>query len=359
MNIVHLVFSFNNGGIENLLVDIMNNYSDENNVTLCIINDDINEMLLNKINITKHKKIVCLKRTVGGKKIDSIIDLHKIVRQGDVDIIHCHSNNAFKFFLPIKLINNKIKIFMTIHDTIIYSNISKIDCYLHKIFIKKLFAISNSVLKGIVVKNINSNKVQVIYNGIDERKFLEKTNIDNKKKEIICVARLVLPIKGQDILLRAIKELSLQREDFICKLVGGTPVEKNNYLEKVKDLIKELDIQKYVDLVGDCNNIPEELSKADVFVLPSRHEGFGIALIEAMLSKTIVIASDVEGPKEIIQENKYGYLFASEDYNKLAEILNKVLDSDNKEVINRAYVYAKEEFTINNMINKMNQAYVK
>lgn len=357
MNIVHIVFSFTNGGIENLLVDIMNNWSREDNLLLCVVNDNVNEELIRKIECSERRQVICMQRTPGGKKIPYLKQLEGILEEFRADIIHCHSNNVFKFILPIKIMHPSLKLFYTVHDTNLYKNLKPIDCLLHRVFLEKIFAISKIVKEEIVSKNIDSKKVEVVYNGVDIKKFLPKQKAPHGKKEIVCVARLVPPKKGQDILIRAIKEISMQRNDFICRLVGGIPTEENNYLEEINKLIKELGVEDYIELVGDCDDVPRVLSTADIFVLPSRYEGFGIAVIEAMLSRTVVVATDIDGPREIIQDNKYGYLFHKEDYLMLSMLLHNLLETENITLVKEAYEYALHQFSIENMVSDMKKGY--
>lgn len=68
MNILHIIFSFNNGGSENLVVDLLNSWKNKkDNLFLCVVNDFYDEKLLNKIK-NRNVKIVKLNRKVGGKK---------------------------------------------------------------------------------------------------------------------------------------------------------------------------------------------------------------------------------------------------------------------------------------------------
>lgn len=68
LRIVHLVFSFTSGGIENLLVDVMNGWDSGDSLLLCIINDVKNEQLLAKIKLGADRKVICLGRKPKGGK---------------------------------------------------------------------------------------------------------------------------------------------------------------------------------------------------------------------------------------------------------------------------------------------------
>lgn len=357
MNIVHVVFSFNSGGIENLLVDVINNWKKSDQIMLCIINDVKNDKLISKIS-NSNAKVICLERRPKTSLLPFVKKFKKIIKDFNADIIHCHTNNAFRFALPVKILCPKVKMFLTVHSRNNYTKNSTIDVLIHKLFLNNITAISNSVKQDILDRGYPEKKITLIHNGIDIKKFsAEKSETENKI--IICVARLFPEQKGQDILIRALGELKNIRKDFKCIFVGDAPVNNEYILTDFKKLASDLYVKENIEFLGDRNDVPELLSKATVFVLPSRYEGFGISLIEAMYSKIPVIASNIDGPKEIIGDNKYGFLFESENYRELAEVLNSVLDMDNGELVEKAYDYAVENFSIQVMNRKLNELYMK
>lgn len=362
MGVANIVFSFNTGGIENLLVDIMNNWPLSENIMLCIINDEKNESLINKIRKNKNVKIICFDRKPKSgflRTINIIWKLRKELKKYRIKIIHCHSNNGFKFVLPIKLFSLKTKIFLTIHNTDTYGKFSKFDKLLHLLFIKKIFAISKAVEKTIIHNGFMKKKVKIIYNGIDSKKFLsiskDEKNVD--KKRIICVARVIPELKGQDILINAIYLLKKKRNDFECIIVGDYPKNRPEIKEKLNELVHKLKLEKDIKFLGNREDVPYLLKNSDLFVLPSRFEGFGIAVIEAMMSNIPVIGSNVDGLNEIIGNNKYGYLFKSEDYYDLFSVMNLVLNSDTEKLVERANLYSIEKFDIKIMINNLIKSY--
>lgn len=356
MNIAHVVFSFNTGGIENLIVDLMNNWN-EDNLLLCIINDSYNNELLKKIKKRKNVKIICLNRPIGGKKLKYLKLLGQELKKFGAQVIHCHSNNAFKFCLPLKLTKYEYKLILHIHATNIYKKISLIDVMIHKIFAEKIIAISKSVERDILSRGVSKSQISLVYNGIDFRKF--NSQRDNKsKKNIINIARLVPSIKGQDVLIRAMDILiNKKKQDLNCLLVGGAPSEHPEYEQQIRKEISSYHLNNKVKLLGNRNNIQDLLCKADVFILPSRFEGFGLAIIEAMAAKIPVIATDIEGPKEIIGNNEYGYLFKKDDYVQLAKIILKVLKQNQEVLTTKAYEYARNNYSINSMTYNLKKIY--
>ena len=134
------------------------------------------------------------------------------------------------------------------------------------------------------------------------------------------MARLDHQQKGQDILINAIHFLKRSDQSCICSLVGvGTSY------TFLKDLVARLSLGRDIAFLGNRNDVPALLREADLFVLPSRFEGFGIVAIEAMVSGLPVVVSDVDGPGEFIVHAKNGLLFESENALDLAEKITKIM----------------------------------
>ncbi len=357
MNIMHVVFSLNNGGIEHLIIDILNKWHFEyDNVFLCIVNNNYDPLLIDKLNIASNR-IIKLERPIHGKKIKYVIELNSIIKKFGIEILHCHSNQAVRLSILAKMMSPKLKLVYTVHATSTYSNMSKADVIIHNLLLYKIIAISKAVKKEIVNKN-RAMEIEIVYNGIDISKFSGKKNRDKTKRRIVCVARLEPPIKGQDILLYALGELRKIRDDFECLLIGAPPVEENDYLNELKKQVQELNLEKQVIFYGNCNHVPSLLETADILVLPSREEGFGIAILEGLISRTPVIASNIDGPKEIIGDDEYGILFEKGNYLDLMNKINSMIDSDNKELVEKAYKYGNENYSIEGVVNKLRSLYI-
>lgn len=356
MNIMHVVFSFNNGGIENLLVDILNSWNvPDDEIYICVINNNFDEELLNKISNNKIKKVL-LMRPVGGKKLQYIRNLTKIIKENNIDIIHAHSNSVLKFCLFAK-IKYGVKLVYSVHDTMIYNKLNKLDILIHKLFIEKIICISNVVYEGVKYRTGHSDKIMVIYNGVDHTKFITRKTQYKEKFRIGCVARIDPKVKGQDVLIKAISLLKEKRKDFECVIVGAPPLENKKHLTELLELCECLQVEDYVKFIGNSNEVPQLLSTFDLAIIPSYKEGFGISIIEAIFSKVPVIASDIEGPKEIIKENLYGTLFEVGNYNDLYIKINDLLNNEDIRKIENSYIYALNKFSISNMIKSLREVY--
>jgi glycosyltransferase involved in cell wall biosynthesis len=178
-------------------------------------------------------------------------------------------------------------------------------------------------------------KVEVVYNGVDFKRFSPVTNVDEKMallkkfglspkhKHIICVANPIR-LKGWIELLSAIKALGDKLEGWKLVIVA---INRNN--SDVIDLLaerKEMGIADKIVFKGQVD--PDELSllykACDVFILPSYNEGMANALLEAMATGLACITTDVGGHAEVIENGKDGVLIAPRDSCDIASALEKV-----------------------------------
>ena len=112
--------------------------------------------------------------------------------------------------------------------------------------------------------------------------------------------------KGLDILVEALRHLvyEVKQEDLLLTVIGS-----GEDLPRVKSLVEQNALQNYVNFYGETSNPYNIIQQADIFIFPSRYEGFGNALLEAMALGVCCVAADCDnGPREIIEDGKNGLL---------------------------------------------------
>ena len=115
--------------------------------------------------------------------------------------------------------------------------------------------------------------------------------------KIVNVARITHTIKGQDILIKALHLLQQQNAyPFECRFFGGQYEYDQQSLPYLEGLIQKYGLADKVKFLGNRTDVHELLPRYDLFVMPSRTEGFGLVLLEALASGLDVIASNIEGP---------------------------------------------------------------
>ena len=159
-----------------------------------------------------------------------------------------------------------------------------------------------------------SRTIEVIPAGVDLELFQPMDEAHAKSVLGLCDKRVVLyvgriePLKGIDILLQSIA--LLEDGSNIRLLIVGGSLDGDEELERMKDLAVELDLEDRVTFTGSVSQteLPMYYAAADVFVLPSHYESFGLVALEAMACGTPVVASRVGGLKTFIRHGESGYL---------------------------------------------------
>lgn len=360
MKIMYLLYSFTIGGTEKLVSDICNEISKENEVHLFIVNDHYDEAMLSKI--SSKVKVISYGRKVGSKKkIRTMVDIYTYCKRNKIEVVHCNAFNTPELLVLTKKILKNIKIIYTIHDVNQYATLGKIRVMYRNWLCDSIIAISQSVYDDIVSCGADSEKTYIVYNAINMEQFQP---VEHKNKHnpftIGNVARIDVSKKGQDILLDALT-LIKDKCNFKCMFAGAPAKGKQEEFMILKDRAKN-DFQNdrcEVNFIGGITDVEGFLEKIDLFVLPSRFEGFGISLVEAMSMGIPCISSDINGPREIIGNNKRGYLFESGSSEKLADSILYVMNNYDEAlmVADNARSYVSDNFDIKNMCKKLLKIY--
>ncbi len=185
----------------------------------------------------------------------------------------------------------------------------------------RIIGLSRDLLKKIKYLNVTSRQ-KWIPNGMDPQDFHPRRGGKLKSTEgikIICIANHYY-VKGVDILLQAAAELKSSLIDFSIILIGDGPERL-----KLEQLSEKLFLKKQVIFKGIISHqqIPDYLRESDLLVIPSRNEGFGTVILEALACGIPVIGSKVGGIPEALEYGKYGILVEPESPVKLAEAIIK------------------------------------
>lgn len=140
--------------------------------------------------------------------------------------------------------------------------------------------------------------------------------------QLVALGRLAYE-KGFDVLVRAMPDL-LGRHDVHLAIYG-----EGGERAALQTQIATLGLQQNVSLMGNTLDPLVVLASADVFVFPSRHEGFGVALVEALACGCQIVASNCpHGPAEILRHGALGQLVPPEHHVALAEAIDRSLSGD-------------------------------
>ena len=328
MKILHLIWSMTNGGAENMLVDIINYQVKHEDVSLLVVNDLYDESIFARLN--KRCQVKMLKRDVGSKNPFVILRLNAYLLTHHFDIVHLHNADMIKYLFV------KCNYVRTVHNTNqIYHNYR---------WHKGIIAISDAVhdeLLGLGIRNSI-----MIRNGVNFRLIKQRNNIHtNCVFRMVQVSRILFVQKGQDILVEALAKLKDKGiEHFHLDFIGTGPD-----MQKLQALIYENGLEENITLLG---NQPREfiyshLCDYDLFIQPSRFEGFGLTVAEAMGAKIPVLVSENEGPIAIIDKGKYGFAFQNKSVDACAKQIEYVMNHyPSQKFIDDAYEHVTKLYNV-------------
>jgi len=252
-------------------------------------------------------------------------------RKQENNIVFVH--DIFTCYYYLKHRKNKVKTFLILHSNgesfsmlLEYYPVLKDSRMLERLKSIEKYVIDEVDSIGFVANNpkqnfirlhpeINPKKVTFVYNGLNDINILPHTQIHNPI-EICCVGSITNR-KGQDLIVDAMLSLSeFERKKLHFTLIGDGPI--RNQLETICTTNK-----LPITFVGYSKKINEFLQKADIFILPSRDEGFPISILEAMREGLPVISTNVAGIPEMIDDGING-LLAQPTVSSLVKIFKNI-----------------------------------
>jgi len=216
---------------------------------------------------------------------------------------------------------------------------------------KKIITPSN-YLKNILVKfyQLPGSKIEVVYNAVE---LTEVKACDEKYGQpmAITIGRLV-PWKGIDGLIALVPAMTKKYHDFRLVVVGEGPEQ-----DRLNRYCWEMQVEPYVVFTGRLNHEKtlSLLKRADIFLLNSRYEGLPHTVIEAMACRCPVIATGLEGTREIIEDGRNGITVEPGDTQQLAEKLAFLLENEptRQKMIAEAYKTVTGKFSWEKTLDKL------
>jgi glycosyltransferase involved in cell wall biosynthesis len=209
---------------------------------------------------------------------------------------------------------------------------------------KKVIAISQSVKRTLQkYEFIPERKIFVLTNGININEFRSvhrDRQLSLEKTIILGTVGRIEKSKGIKYLLFAMKRILAKYPNTRLEIVGD-----GSNLEDLKVLSKKLNISNSVKFFGKLANPIPSYTRMSIFIMPSVLEGFGIVLLEAMAAGVPVIATNVDGIKEVVVDSESGILIPPKNPDAIAQAVFKIIEQPEltmkliEEGINRAKLF--------------------
>ena len=237
-----------------------------------------------------------------------------------------------------------------------------------KRFPEKILPVSNTAREHLIQNGVPEQRVEVIFNGVNSELFELNKDFNDIRKEyrlpetvklVGCIGRII-PQKGQKVLLRAIPGVLQRYPETFFLIIGDIFLGEEAYRKELLEIIEQNNLMKKVRLTGFREDMRDVLRSLDIVVFPSvAPEAFPLTILEAMILKKTVIASNIGGVKEIILEGVNGVLV---EPNRPEQITEKILYLfDHPAVCDRMGEKAKEwveqEFSLKDYVQAMEKAF--
>lgn len=314
MRVLHVISSLEIGGAQRLLSDLLPMQKQQGiDVSLLVLKSEDNAF---------SKKVADAGVPIISLDVKSFrnpflaLKVRKVIRQ--YDVVHAHLVHAL-YICSLAAHSLKTKMVYTEHST---SNNRRGKSYLRPIekYIygryDKLISISQQTQDALQDwLQSNDGRFVVINNGVDTKAF---ANVHKEviPKSLIMVSRFASS-KDQETVIRAMKELD---DDVTLRLVGD-----GENLEHCKQVSRECGVENRVQFLGARADVAELVAESYIGIQSSNWEGFGLTAVEMMAAGKPVIATDVDGLKQVVEGA--GELFSVGDYKTLAFIVNNIVSS--------------------------------
>jgi len=257
--------------------------------------------------------------------------IRKLHQSRRIDLIHSHA--ALPSGLAAVLISRELKIpcVVTVHglDAFFDQQVrgypgrwcKRVAQFVYR-SASRVICISEKVCAEVAAGTSVPVKTCVIYNGVDPKMFSPEAS-ESLPETVLSVGNLI-PIKGHELLLRALASV-LPRYPYVsCEIIGD-----GSERQRLTTLAKECNVAGKVRFLGrqDRRQVREAMRRCALFALPSWYEGLGCVYLEAMSSEKPVIACRGQGIAEVIQHGNNGWLVGPNNLQELIQALATLLEN--------------------------------
>ena len=269
------------------------------------------------------------------------------------DIVHAHGLRA-AWVAALACRRRPFPLIWTAHNAVAPGLAARLAVSFVGWHCQKIAAVSQSVADSILACGVSPAKLQVIPNGVDTSRFASADthraaarasfSLPETAFVVVSAARLS-PEKGIDVLLEAAR----LRKQMTFLIAGDGP--------QRADLARDLPLN--VTLLGPLADIRPLLAAADIFAMPSRREGQGIAALEAMAAGVPLVASRVGGLAEMLADGETGLLVSPGDPDALAAAFSR-LQSDGRlrgNLAESALALVQSRYSLQTMLDTLTMLY--
>ena len=364
IRVLHVMFTTRRGGgIQRVVLDIVTG-SDARRFQhfVCTLRRERPEHNLDVLNYLPTTAVTDLRKRDQQRLLAREIAAH--IRRHRIDILQCHLIKHARY-LTVRARLAGARVIRTIHCTVEgRSTRTGIFARAYNRMVAQYTAVSRDLVEGLgTAWCVPASCVLVIPNGIDldhfsnpsvERKTMRRSlGIGEDELLVLSIGRLT-ELKDIPTVLKALASArsSIGKVKFL--IAGDGPARAN-----LETQARDIRLEGIVQFLGYREDIPDLLAAADILVMASIREGFGIAAAEAMAAGCPVIGTDVPGLRFVLDEGKAGMLIPAHSPDRLAEAMISLASNDclRKEMAEKGRTRARNTFPNSGMIEKYQRLY--
>lgn len=356
-NVLLCIPSLACGGAEKFVVDLSENL-DKNKYNVAVA-------------VTRQNLDTVYKRTLEKKGIQ-IVDLSgksyltmlkkQIVffNRANIEIVHANIGSILHIMFACMIMNIPKRLYTIHNEAKLLYHKNKVKKIIYKLafsFFKFTPVAICPAVKDSLIQDmqISAEKIPVVNNGVDTKKFSPSENhVYDNRTRIISVGTLYW-IKNQELSIKMVCNLHKKGFNVSLELIGD-----GEDREKLEHLIKDKKAEEYIFLRGRKNHVEEYLKQSDIYISSSKTEGLPLSILEAMACGLPVLATNVGGTKDIVKNGQNGFLVDLNDENTFLNSLKKlVLDENMRNSFGKESRRVANAWSIKNCVDGYERIYDK
>ncbi|MDP3386226.1 MAG: glycosyltransferase [Eubacteriales bacterium] len=277
--------------------------------------------------------------------------LCKMMKMIRPSVVHTHGSLSGRLAAQLLGVRNIVYTKHTLSDNSVLWK-RKLKKILNSALRAKVIAISASVKLNLIEEGIKEDNIRMIYNGI---RPIETFDNETRLIPIITLVGRLEAIKGHRHMIEITRQLvDCYDEDFEVRFVGSGSLEST-----LKDIVTDYGLP--ISFSGHVSNIGEIYETSDIIVNTSDSEALSYAALEAMIHKKPVVAFDIPGINEVIENGKTGFLVDYKNYGLFAECLVQLLSNNTlrRNMGELGRKRAIDKFSLKEMINGIETLYME
>ena len=304
MKVMLLITGLGMGGAEKVVCELADKlYESGQEVCLVYFTGDIVRRPVHQ-NIKLYK----IPLSSGISAFKPLYSLLKLVDQVQPDVIHAHMFHANIMARLVKLFRKSVRVICSSHSNFEGGRLRMATYALTENLCDVHTNVSDNASRALMQAGaVKKKRIMTVYNGIDSNRYKydpdlrastrQQLKIADDAKIIMTIGRIDTP-KDYPTLLKAFKIVAEKEKNAFLLIVGDGPKR-----QEMEDLANVLGIENRMQFLGIRNDITALLNACDLFVSSSAWEGFGIAILEAMLCERPIVATATDGAVELLQSN--------------------------------------------------------